>query len=100
MPDNTTEPDSVEERLDSVEEQLENLDFSDINGRIEKIEHEQGELRTDLELIVENLRKHGKKTPHVESVEGMYTRLGRLEKDIASLRETLEVVIDSSQKKE
>lgn len=94
MSDDAPEPDSVEERLDTVEEQLDKLDFSEIDGRIEKIEHEQAELRTDLEKIVERLRKHGKETPHVESVEGMYTRLERLEENIGSLRETLEVIID------
>jgi len=96
MSKDTTESDSVKERLDTVEEQIDQLDFGDIDNRMERIEREQAELRTDLETVVEALRKHGNETPHIESVEGLYARLENLEENIGSLRESLEEIVDDS----
>ena len=88
------EDDSVEERLDTVEEQMDKLDFDDVDSRIERIEREQSELRTDLEKLVERIREKDRATPHIDSVEQLYTRLENLEGNIATLRESLEDVLD------
>lgn len=90
----TEEDESVENRLDTIEGQLDDLDIGNVERRIESIEDEQEELRDDLGVLVESLREKDKKTPHIESVKALYTRLGTLEQNISELRALLADVID------
>ncbi|CAI50849.1 uncharacterized protein NP_6138A (plasmid) [Natronomonas pharaonis DSM 2160] len=92
-----TDGESVAERLDTVEEQIDKLGFENIDSRVKTIESEQAELRADLEELVERIRSEGEETPHIDSVEMLYERLGTLETNIATLRDSLEEVVKDGQ---
>lgn len=96
MSEDTPQNESIEERLTTIEDQLDELEIDDIERRITNIESEQSQLRNDLTEFVEALREQNEEIPHIDSVEGLYMRLQSLEKDIATLRESLEDIVDES----
>jgi predicted nucleic acid-binding Zn-ribbon protein len=88
--------DTVERRLDTVEEQLEELDTDTIESRLDAIETEQSQLRSDITNFVEAYHEENKEIPHIDSVEALYHRLQTVEEDIATLRGSLEELVDES----
>lgn len=89
------EDDELEERLEKMENEFEDLN-SEIIPRLEKIEDEQSQLDTGMNTILNTMDEQGKQTPHIGSVESLYTRIQELEEQIAQMRESLEDVVEES----
>lgn len=93
----TDDTESVEDRIDQLEDQFDDLNIGKIETRLESIENEQEALRDDIGVLVESLREEHEKTPHIESVEALYHRLTTLENNISELRAALENIVEDSE---
>lgn len=96
MTDSPDHTDSVEERLETLEAQMEERNLEAVRKRLQAIEAEQSDLRGEFEKLVEALREQGEETPHVDSAEALYRRLEALEENVSHLREAVDDLADET----
>lgn len=97
MNDHTDPEDSIEDRVETIEGEIDDIHFEKIEARIDVIEIEQELLRDDLDSVVESYRTDKGEIPHIDSVQALHNRLERIEENVATLRESLGDVVESGE---
>lgn len=88
------EDDSIEDRVESIETEMSDIEFEKIEARIDVIETEQEQLRADLDTVFESVRAQGDEIPQIDSIQELHTRLSGLEENVSALRRSLEEIVD------
>jgi archaellum component FlaC len=89
--------DSIEDRVDRLEDQMGDVSIQDLEERLQAIETHQQRLESNIDALAQRTRQESDQTPHIESVKQLYRSLEEIEAYMKQVGEQVDELTDDSE---